>query len=511
MIYVAEVSYYDTGDSTVKTAYFSTGAFVTGSSDTPAHTAFQPRIVSPALVRRDVFDVGTMSGQSRVGYGELVLRNNDGALDDFNTYGLDGRALVVRVADSASAAYPSAWTTVLRGTMEQMEVSFDQVRVRVRDRQIFAAAAVQPNRYGGTNVLPEGVDGLDSDLKGKPKPLVYGAVFNAEPVAVNTSRLIFQVHDGALRDVTAVYDSGALLTHGDDYASQAAMEATAPAAGAFRVWKAGGMFRLGSSPSGQVTCDAVQGLAPRNRTAAALFRTVLESAGLTTEQISAPDCVALDAANSATLGLYVREDVLAGEVLDDIARSVGAWWAADADGVVRIQRLDAPSGSPVLDIDTDMLIDGSLQRVPLNDGGLPVYRVTVRAAPNWTVQTAGLVGVVGAARRARLAQPFQDAVDTDATVQTAYLLAPELTVESRLSCLTAADTEATRLLTLHKVKRDRLELRVHGTAATLGLIDLGVVVQITAPRFGLTAGKLFRVLGYQLDATAGTASLTVWG
>jgi len=508
MIYVAEVGYYD---GTAKTAYFSTGAFITGAADTPAHTAFHPRISMPALLRMDIFDVGMTGGSSRVGYGELVLANDDGALDVFNTYGLDGRSLVIRVADSAATAYPSGWTTLFRGTMEQIEINSDTARIRIRDRQQFATAAIQPNRYGGTNTLPDGVDGSASDLKGKVKPLVFGAVFNVSPVCVNTSKLVYQVHDGAIRYVNAVYDGGARLAQAAEYTSQSEMLATEPAAGNYRVYAAGGMFRLGSSPTAQLTADVIDGLGPHERTAGALFRRVLENAGVGTEQISAPDIAVLDAANRATLGLYVRDDVPVSQVVDDIARSVGAWWASDADGVLRIKRLEAPSGSPVLSLTGADIVEGSLTRIPMNDGGLPAYRVTVRGVPNWTVQTSGLVGSVSSARRVRLEQPFQDAVATDSAVQTTYLLAPEITVETRLSCLTAVQTEADRLLALYKVKRDRFEVRIHGPAATLGLIDLGAVVNVTYARFGLNAGKLFRIIGYQLDPIAGTASLTLWG
>jgi len=508
MIYVAEVSYFDT---TLKTAYFATEAFTTNGASSPAHRTFLPRIQTPALLRRDIFDVGVTGGASRVGYGELVLANDDGGLDAFNGYGLDGRSLVIRVADTPTAAYPSAWTTLFSGTMEQIEVTLTDVRIRIRDRQVFAATAFQPNRYGGTNVLPNGLDGLSSDLAGKPKPVTLGAVFNVEPPCINTSRLIYQVHDGVVKTVHAVYDSGAYLTQGENYASEAAMLATEPAAGTYRPWLEGGMFRLGSSPVGQVTADVIQGLEPRFRTAATLFRYVLEAAGVGAEQISAPDCVALDALNSATLGLFINEDTTNADVLDAIARSVGAWWASDTDGVLRIQRLEAPSGSPVLSLTASDLVEGTLARIPLNDGGLPVYRVTARGVPNWTVQTSGLVGAVTSSRRARLAQPFQDATATDSAIQTTYLLAPELTVETRLACLTAVTTEAARLLALYKVKRDRFEVRIIAPAATLGLIDLGIVVQITLPRFGLNSGKLFRVIGYQLDPTAGTAALTLWG
>lgn len=510
MRYVVKLSYFDPADTTVKTAYFGTTAFTTKPTDTPAHTVVEPRVVTPAFVRRDVFDTGMVGGASRVGFGELVLANSDGALDDYAGYGLDGRDCEIRVGE-ASAAYPAGYTLLFAGTMEQIEVGPDQIQIRLRDRQVFTTNDLQKNLYGGTNVLPNGVDGIESDLKGKPKPILYGTCFNLEPVCVNTTRLVYQVNDGAIRDIMAVYDSGALLRRGDDYADQTAMLATAPAAGTYRVWKAGGMFRVGGAPSGLLTCDAVEGLWPANRTAAQIFSRVLtERAERDPSEISATDITALDTANSATIGVYFRDAITVSAALDQITQSVGAWWATDAAGLIRIKRLEAPSGAAVMSLTPDNT--ANLKRVPLSDGGLPVYRVTVRCVPNLTVQTSDLLGTVSAARRARLAQPFQDGIAEDATIRTAFLLAPELTIETRLACRAQGDAEATRLLNLFKVKRDRFEVTLYTNGLSeLATIDLGAVVRLTYPRYGLDSGKLFRVLGYQLDAVQNTVSLTLWG
>lgn len=510
MIYIAEVTYFDVADSVERTVLFSTRAFVTQSTDTPADTATVDRIVQPALVRRDVFDTGTTGGASRVGYGELELRNDDGGLDWLSRVAVDGRRLVVRVSTTPAVAYPSGFQTLLIATMEDVEVTQQLVRIRIRDRQVFASRTVQTNRYGGTNTLPDGVDGIVSDLRGKPKPILYGAVYNIEPPCVNTSRLIYQVNDGAIRDVMAVYDSGALLGRGEDYADQAAMEATGPVAGTFRVWKAGGMFRLGTAPAGQVTCDAVEGAWPADRTAAQVLKRVLtERAGRDPSEISSADLLALDAVQRATVGVYADSDRTVAQVLDTLAQSVGAWWATDVDGTIRMQRLDAPTGAPVFTLNADNL--RSLTRVPLNDNGLPVHRVTVRCVPNYTVQTSGLVGQVNAARRARLAQPYQDGVAVDSGILSAYLLSPEKIVDTVLACRAAGQAEAERLLTLYGVKRDRFEAVVHATPALLNAVDLGVVGLVQYDRFGLNAGKLFRVLGYQLDPVTSTVSLTLWG
>lgn len=515
MIYVAELTYYDPALEEEVVVLFSTKGFATGPADTPANRVAEGRISSAALIRRDIFDIATTGGASRVGYGELALRNDDGGLDYLLEKALDGRScrIYVSAADPADRpAFPAGFDLLLAAVMEQPDISLSEARIRLRDRQVFTSRQLQPNRFAGDNVLPAGLEGIASDLRGKPKPILYGYAFNLAPPAVNTSRLVFQVNDGPVRDVMAVYDSGALLSRGEDYADETALFATAPAAGSYRVWKAGGMFRLGSSPIGEVTCDAVEGLWPVNRTAGQAFRKILEDrVGLDAGLISSADVAALDAVQPATVGLWIDRDVPVAAALDLVCQSVGAWWASDVNGVLRIARLEAPGGAPVLELNASNIVGGSLSRVPMNDGGLPAYRVTVRAVPNYTVQTSGLVGSVTPARRSRLAKPFQDAIAEELDTRDVYLLAPERTVETLLACLPAAQVEATRLLGLYGVRRDRFELTFEGDPEALTTIDLGAVVRVTYSRFGLESGRLMRVLGYQLNPTASSATLTVWG
>jgi hypothetical protein len=178
---------------------------------------------------------------------------------------------------------------------------------------------------------------------------------------------------------------------------------------------------------------------------------------------------------------------------------------------MRIRRLEAPGGAPALALTDADILEGSLERIPLDDQGLPSYRVTVRGGRNHTIQTNSLAGAVGAARRARLAQPYQDGIATDTGIKTAYLLATELTVETGIQCLTAIQAEAARLLALYGVKRDRFELAIRATPGNITAVELGAVVEITSSRFQLFAGRLFRIIGFQVDPQRSVINLTVWG
>ena len=229
-IYTAEVTVYDPALPGSRPLFFASDeGFTSKPSDSPSDTVFEPRIMQPALLRRDAFDKGTTGGRSRVGYGELILNNADGGLDPFIDYGLDARELVIRVGDPFTDAYPAGFTTILRGSMTQPEVSATRVRIPVRDRQYLIPKESNLARYAGSNVLPAGVEGVE-DLAGLPKPQLWGKVYNVTPVLVNSSRLIFQVKNGAIADIPAAYDRGSALTKGANYSSQADMETNAPSA-----------------------------------------------------------------------------------------------------------------------------------------------------------------------------------------------------------------------------------------------------------------------------------------
>lgn len=254
VIYLVELTCYVPGEG-VQVLRFSSGSgYVSAPSDNPSNTWYEPRVSQPGLFRQDMYREGATGGSSRGGHGEIVLVNGAGELDALIDYGFDGRAVVVR---EGRPSWPlSQFAVVITGTAEQPVVSWDTVTIRLRDRAAELAGPVQPNRYAGDNVLPGGIEGT-AELKGKAKPRLLGVCNNVTPPCVNTSRLIYQVNDGPVIAVSAVYDSGVPLTpETADYIDQAHMESQAPEPGTYRVWPGGGCFRLGATPAGQITCDA---------------------------------------------------------------------------------------------------------------------------------------------------------------------------------------------------------------------------------------------------------------
>ena len=122
-IYTAEVAAYDIDGAVATTLYYSTGlGFSSRPTDTPANQFFDARIRQPLDVGRVVFAPGSTSGTSKIGFGDLVLLNDDGGLDDLIGYAFDGRDITIRRGLQGDT-YPANFTTVFAGTMEQPEES----------------------------------------------------------------------------------------------------------------------------------------------------------------------------------------------------------------------------------------------------------------------------------------------------------------------------------------------------------------------------------------------------
>ena len=488
--------------------YVSTHSFCTSPLDTPSNTAFLPVLVDPGMLGVHAYSDGRTGGATRLETGEAVLANNDGQFDDWLDYGFDGRPVTIRAGHGG--AYPAAFPVVLTGTVESIEATRVSLIIRLRDLQyVFARAALQ-HRYAGTNVLPVGLEGTADDLKGKFKPKAYGMVFNVPVPIVNTSKLTYQVSDGPVDSIAAVYDKGGQITAGANFASSALLQAAAPAAGTFITCLSEGYFRLGSSPVGTVTADVVQGASATDRTAAQLIKALALDAGIAPGAISAADVAALDSAASAVVGMWVDGDVTVQQAMDSIAASIGAWYGFDGAGSLRMGRLTAPVGVPVLTLSLDEIGD-EMERRPARDNGVPVWSVTVNHTKIWTVQASDLVGSVSSARRAFLGADMRAVVSEEPAIKDKYLLATAAEVDTLLTTSADATVEADRLLALHKVRRDIFELPIHLdviAGITLNFMD---VVEVRMPRFGLGAGRLFRLIGKRIELATGKIILTVWG
>jgi hypothetical protein len=266
----------------------------------------------------------------------------------------------------------------------------------------------------------------------------------------------------------------------------------------------GSYIRLGSPPAGLITADVTQGAAVANRTAAELFKAVLTRAGYSASDWVAADLTALDTADGSELGLYIDAETSVIQALDQIAATVGAWWGVGNDGKFRIVRFTAPSGTPVLALTANDIV--TIERLP---SVRPSYSTKLQYARYYAPQDRDVALGVSDARRADIAREWREVVDTDTAVQTAHLLAVESTEPTLYQSRADALTEAARRQALRGVKRDRFDVVCELNDETEA-VDVGDVVTVTHPRFGLSAGRDFRVVAVEPQRATKRLRLSLW-
>lgn len=498
-IYLAELQAYDPSTSSVITWRFSSG---TGYSN--GSTFYAPRIEQPATFSRSMS--GGIGGRTSTSYGELTLINNDGGLNALADDYFDGRTLTLK-RGSASQPY-SSFSTLLVATVETVAMERERVSVRLRDKTIALDAPFSAVKYAGSNVLPAGIEGTADDIKDQYKPRIFGRIALMQPVLVNTSKLIYQVNNGSVDAVLNVFDAGAYLSKGNDYTSQADMEANAPSSGYWRAWPAGGCFRIGSSPYGQIAVSVAEKWDYTQNSAAGLIQRILTEKGYTSADWVAADFTALNQKNVAGLGILVEDGETTGALIDRICQSIGAWWGFDAIGKFRVARFDAPSGTPVATITNNDILE--VERQP--ESQMPLYRATVQADKNYSVtDKKSLAGVVPDNRSNWISQATRDQKTEDVAVKTARLLAEEASFDSDLNGIAIAAAESARRLSLYSSRRDVVTLTIADPASRYSTLDLGSLVSLKTNRLGYGAGRLMTVTSVQANYQTSEMDLTLWG
>ncbi len=495
----------------IETIRLSSAPYCTRRTDTPADVSYLPLLAEAPQFTRNAFSDGQTGGAVRRADGRIAVSNADGRLDYLLDWGLDGRTVTVRTGEPGGA-WPADYAVWMRGTLAGVEAPDNKtLHFVLRDGMAVFDAAVASNTYAGDNVAPNGVEGTADDLKGRRKPRAFGNVKNVSPPCVNASKLIYQVNDGAVHDVPAVYDRGAALTRGAPYADLAALLASGPSSGTYRVWAAGGLIRLGSSPE-LLTVDILEGTTAAARSTARVIERIAQAMGHT--DIAAADLAALDVAAPGEVGVWIDDTTTGLSVIDRLAAGVGAFAAIDAVGALRSGRLEAPAGEPRATIAPWMVGGVKLLQSRDTGGGLPARRVTVRYGCNWTPQSgSNVAGSVTAERRAWLEHGDRVSTWDNDSILTRHPLAAEIERETLLVNEADAAAETARLGALYGVHRRLARVTISRPQAQqrLPALTLGDLLRLEWPRFGMSAGRLMRVIGIDVRAASDLLVLDLWG
>lgn len=505
MPYLLVVTPYDPSLPGVRSLYFSDAGFVTEPGDVPSNTYFVRRIGAPLSITRALFSGTDVGGQSSIALGTIILANDDGAYDFLGDYDWSGRFVELGYTAKTTPVLAD-FEVLFTGTAETITLGVQDLTINLRDLQVLFDQPFQPTAtYGGTG----GADGT-SDLTGRRKPWLGGISRQVAPILIDAANLIYQINSGPISSVLAARDKGAAFSApGADCANYAALVAASMTGFDYRTSLATGLIRLTSKPLGQFTVD-VEG-----QTAAGVwvncFADLVSVIATTMTSLTAADLNAASFAAMKTLCPQVLGYWYDGsgsqtvhQVIDALAESVGAWWGFDSTRKLVIGRYDAPAAMADFSFGDRDISDITPQQTVRR-----LWRQTIQYREYSTVLSGGtdVAGSVSDADRVDFAQQWRSQVFADPTVQTASLLATDETVPTCLDDPADALAEATRRVGFHGPLRASHSVTVPLTPG----LDVNATVNLTTARFGLVAGKNFRVLQAQRDAVNELHILTVIG
>ena len=493
-----------TGESVIRC---SDVGYISLPGDSVPDTSFEGAIDQGLRLTRSTPATPEGSRRVTVDLGRFSIINTDGEMDSIvHGYTVDGRRC--RVLLGLSSYDYDQFTPIFTGRMVQWGNNLSRVNVVVRDETYRLEKPMQADIYGGAG----GYDG-GADLLGKPRPTTFGQVLNISPPLMDSTNLIYQFHHRTAQSVDAVYDRGAALTPGADYASYAALVAAVVGGGTYATCLALGLIRLGSTPSGLITAD-VKGDATGgyvDTTGAIGKRVIKDFGGLADADLDLSSYADFETGLPGTIGWHRGPDhISVTAALDEIYGHCAGWWGAKPDGQIQVSRLTAPSSDLyTLSLDESDNIDLEILE-PLSGTFPPRYKQRVGYQRLWTnQQDTDLAGAVTAARRQYLSQDMRLASATDTAVQANFLLAedPE-PLASLFYNSSDAQSLATSLLTLYKAARQtvRITIDLKGLGARLSS-----AVLLTHRRINAGAPTPMLCMDITINADKRQVELVLWG
>lgn len=499
--------------------FAATAEFITQSTDSPVSQPFAGTLQRALHLTRSIIGGAVGFTQFAATWGDLTIINSEADYDTIvNQYAVDGRRVVVKAGQFDTTVTPAAvkaystFFTLFDGTATGWHINDNSLLVTLRDNSYKLEVPAQPSIYGGTGDLDGG-----SDLAGKKKPRAFGSLLNVTPVLLIAAELVYQLNNGPISAISAIYDTGATLTATSDYATPTLLRAAALVPGQYATCLASGLFRLGGAAFGQVTCDLSGDSSGAGyvSSAADIVRRVVATAISDPGDLETWTFDAVNDVQAAVIGYYLgpdsNETVMA--VCTKIMASIGGWCGFNAIGDFGVRRFLAPDISAAASyVNTDIV---SIARETLPSTiDPPPWRFRVAYARNWTQQTT-LVATVGQnnpARAAYLASPYNvatTAVADGLTIKNDHPLAQDpAVIEAFFANQSDAQDEADRLLALYSTTRSLYRIRIK---ARQFCHELDQVVFVTYPRWDLTNGRYLRIVEIVDDTDENFAEIVGFG
>lgn len=432
------------------------------------------------LFQESIFSNGTIFGTPDVGVGDLEVDNTGGPLDSYRFFGFDGQQFKVYQIQDEEELLDDTTNLLFTGTLDYPEFQLKNVVFHAKNRLQEWDVPVQTKTFSGGlpddlySVLgppieylsdpadPEAtppdfqivytptydgdyvnrLEGEDS-LAGKKKPMIFGRVYNAPGICVNSSKSIYAFNYDKEGDRKAVYrinrvcDKGTDIIISSDVADAAALLTSTPAAGTCITCKAESLVIFGSIPLGDVTADIDEAPIEQCSVPQCISRLLVSVLGYTGGvDFNQGDLDRLDALNGCPAGVYLSGDEPIKNVVVGLIGSIGGWVSPDTYGVFHFGLIDLPRiEDSVATFTNDDILDDTLNRVQFGDEnrGIPPYQITIKHSKVWSVLTKGqTLESVDEYIRTFMANEFRSAISTDPSVRSIHPSAPVMEFETFL-------------------------------------------------------------------------------
>lgn len=480
-----EAYYYDVATTTEKVVYLSTTGYVTDTAD----VSFEPVIANNITLQESL----SIDGGISFSFGDIEIYNNNGEYDSWLSDSSRiwvNRAIKIYYGDPAwntanLAAFKTDFLLIFDGIIANIDSkSRTSINLKIRDKMERLNTPITEDKLGTYGTWAGGQSNQDSI-----KPLVFGEVFNYEPLLIDPSTLQYMFNNGTSEQLIEIRDNGVPIYTAGTLTTGATVSL------------ANGTFTLAHPLAGSITVSA-QGVkrsidltnaslpesATYNNNIANLIALIVTKFGSATNRLSASDIdqanfLAFSTANTQYVGIVLtdRENVLS--VCSQLADSIGAQLYFNRLGKLQLLRLGTTfAGSSVTSITDSDIIRGTLaisNRLDI------VAANKVGYAKNWMVQDNLLTGIPEA-HKLIMSTEWYSKTATNPTVSSRYKLNVDpVQKDTLLIDGTQADTEATRLKDYFSASKTIYKFT--GISRLLSL-QLGQAVNLTHSRFDLYKG-----------------------
>src|SRR5262245_25396074 len=504
---VIELAYWDVASGTEFVKRYSGR----GVTFLPTGLVFERRILNAIEVRQHAADRAGVGGVVGTTVSDIRIDNSDGDLNDIYARNLAiGRVITIKVvvvgvenATDLGATLEGA-LMIFSGVLAAMTPDGNDMILTVSDLGERLNVPLQIDEFDGSAGLGGG-----TDLQGQTKPLTFGRCYNLHPQELgnfdlgNGSLYTYMISSRAINNVTEVLERGVSITE----------TAGTPGVGQYKEFLSSGVFQLGFTPNGIITCTA-RGDDPAadiyaNQHGEITSRMLtLYGAQFAAGDLESSTFTDIDSILPGEIGIHfpAGDRSSARDAIERVLRSGGIWMSGGRNGKLRLSMAMPMPGERVA---LKMQDIANVRPVPLPSSLQPApHKVETTVEVNFYPLTDISSSVTGGTR-SKLAGPGRTVESVSTSLQTR-----QKTQRSwMLPGLWLNNTEAqTRVDQIRAWLEQGLVAFEVTTDLYSGQIELGMGCEIESyPRFGLDGGFAGIVAGWRERPNERLVSMLVIG